>query len=70
MDAKKWMPKNAAAKAPPRFCGGILWHPFFDSLPLAHSWGALPPRPPNIAGGRCPPDPPPGGLRPLDPRLI
>ena len=32
-----------------------------------HSWGALPPRPPNIAGGRCPPDPPPGGLRPLDP---
>ena len=46
MDANKWMPTNAAVKA---------------SLPLAHSWGALPPRLPNIAGGRCPPDPPPGG---------
>ena len=37
MDATKCMPTNAAAKAHPRFCGGIFWHPFFDSL----SWGVL-----------------------------
>ena len=65
-----WMPKSASALLRRHLLASIFWHPFFDSLPLAHSWGALPPRPPNIAGGRCPPDPPPGGLAPWTPLNI
>ena len=68
IDTKQWMPQqwtmptNAAANTLPRFCGGIVWHPcvwhqIFDSLP----W--------RKAGGRCPPDLPPGGVRPLAPRF-
>ena len=59
----KWMPKNAAAKARMRFCGGICWHPFFARLLYLFiikrgSRGRRPPgggsggqRPPAMLGG-------------------
>ena len=80
----KWMPKNGCHKMDANTCrwrpflASIFWHPFFDSLPLAHSWGALPPRPPtrgpsppgpplNIAGGVAPQTPHQGAAAPWTP---